>query len=371
MSKALRLFLISGGLSLSGLIFATTYSVVDLTSIGVSAGEITNNDEVVGTYTDVYGDSHACVWSQSGGVQVLQTIPGDLSANGYAGNASGEVVGSVTGSSGTANACVWSKNGSAINIGSLISASDAYAGGTSAAVAVNSSGQVAGYYLNKQGTYSTFLYSTSTGTFQYFTNIGNPLYPDFQATSINDYGQIAGGSYDGPCIVSGGSMQMLGTYHGGANAINNSGQATGFFFDDPNNYTHAFVWTGSAMEDIGTSLPANENPYADANSSAAGINNLGQVVGSFDYDGIWASHGFIWTQGGGMVDLNTMLGTSDAAKYTVNSASGINDGGWILASVNGSGDSAVLVPASTPEPCTLAALGGGLFALLIRRRRRQ
>lgn len=373
--KALKLILIGAGLSPAALLYAGTYTVIDLSNLGMgistlsAPSEILDNNEVIGSYTDAFGDSHACTWTVGGGVQVLQTIPGYLSASATAGNLNGQVVGSTTDLSGDVHACLWSKDGTAIDIGSLIKAPDAMYS-TSRAVGVNQAGQVAGYYLNKQGTYSTFLYTASSGAFQYFTNVGNSLYPDFQATSINNAGQIAGGDYDGPCIVAGGSLQLLGTYHGNANAVNNGGQATGWFFDDPNNYTHAFVWSGGAAMDIGTSLPKNTNPYADANSSAGDINDNGQVVGTFDYDGIWQSHGFLWTQGGGMIDVNTLLSSSDATKYTVAQASGINDNGWILATVNG-GDSVVLAPQAVPEPCTVAALGGGLFTLIMRRRRRR
>jgi probable HAF family extracellular repeat protein len=104
-----------------------------------------------------------------------------------------------------------------------------------------------------------------------------------------------------------------------ATAINNRGQIAGWRFGPDGRY-HAFLTSlgGYAPQDLG-GLGANTNIYAHA------VNNLGDIVGSsgvLDNTGIEQSHAFLYT-GGEMHDLGALGG---AFSY----AYGINDFGQIV-----------------------------------------
>ncbi len=83
----------------------------------------------------------------------------------------------------------------------------------------------------------------------------------------------------------------------------------------------ATAWpaTGEAI-DIGT-LPGGDF------SQALDINNQGDIVGSST--SALGLRAFLWTRGGGMVDLNTLIPESD---FVLTKAVGINNAGMIMAS---------------------------------------
>ena len=88
-----------------------------------------------------------------------------------------------------------------------------------------------------------------------------------------------------------------------ANGINNRGDVVGS--STINGETRAFLWTAAdGMRDLGT--------LGGPSSTARSINDARQVVGASD---VWPDvhHAFVWTDAGGMVDLGTLGGaTSDA-----------------------------------------------------------
>src|SRR5262249_22414937 len=144
---------------------------------------------------------------------------------------------------------------------------------------------------------SSFLWDAADG----MTLLGaGPDYTDSMAAGINDVGQLVGSQWD---VSVGGSFAFL--------------WAPGL----PNDLTGSFA-------DLGA-LPG------ATYSSAAAINNVGQVGGSstvVDASGQSYPHAFLWDTAGGMVDLqNQLLPGSDA---TLQSVEAINDGGAIV--VNGS-----------------------------------
>jgi probable HAF family extracellular repeat protein len=171
---------------------------------------------------------------------------------------------------------------------------------------INASGQVVGYG-GLPG--SSFLYSGGTTT----------VLPNSLATSINNAGQIVGitnvtGSFGGgpPYLYSGGKTTTLpipaGTY-GQAYGINNSGQVVGSYSDSMYTSTHAFLYGGGKMTDLG-SLGRNFTvPRA--------VNDSGQVVG-FAETTNGVIHAFLYSNGK-MNDLGS-LGGSPASAFALNNA---------------------------------------------------
>ncbi len=151
-----------------------------------------------------------------------------------------------------------------------------------------------------------------------------------QATGINASGQVVGFSdlADGTShafLYSGGAMQDLGTLGGppsnGSSAwgINNSGQVAGSSSLTAVVYVHAFLYSGGAMHDLGTLC--NDLGQCGPNSYALGINASGQVAGQADIPGETASHAALYS-GGSWSDLGTLGGNSQAQ--------GINNSGQVV-----------------------------------------
>jgi probable HAF family extracellular repeat protein len=161
--------------------------------------------------------------------------------------------------------------------------------------------------------------------------------------AINDSGQLTGtfgctvvGPYEGtqPYIYNQGVYTNLG--FGAAYAINMSGEVTGNqqVFQNgegPGNGsggvisgTYAFLYTNGKTSNLGT-LPGGKH------STGYDINGTGQIVGSSDFTGSAATHGFFYN--GVMTDLNSLVSASDPLQPFVTLSSGvaINDSRLILA----------------------------------------
>ena len=115
--------------------------------------------------------------------------------------------------------------------------------------------------------------------------------------------------------------------------INNGGQVAGWATDSTG-YGHAFLYSGGAMQDLGT---------LGGSSEALGINNSGQVVGLFVFtrgSNGTTDHAFLYS-GGQMQDLGTLGGVLSVAY-------GINDSGQIA------GDA----PTTSGDPHAILYSGG-------------
>ena len=117
----------------------------------------------------------------------------------------------------------------------------------------------------------------------------------------------AGNVADRPIVVTVRVAPMLdlGTRGGTtsrANGINNHGQVVGSY-ETASGGTHAFLWQSGGMTDLGT--------LGGSFSVASGINNHGQVVGASE-TASGETHAFLW-QSGGMTDLGTLGGTESVA----------------------------------------------------------
>ena len=226
-----------------------------------------------------------------------------------------------------------------------------------------------------------------------------------RALGVNDAGQVVGytdvaGHWQYHAFIGGGTVYSnhgwvddIGTLGGGnsyATAINNKGQVVGYSdigtggktADSSQSYnsrepTHAFLYQGGVMRDLGT-LPG------FANSFALAINSLGQVVGGAGPSGIgapatsWAGlasgpgHAFLY-QDGVMTDLNDLL--PKGSPWRLENAIAINDLGQIVGEgeVNGVVHAFLLTPepAPVPEPGTLGLFGALAAALVARERARR
>jgi probable HAF family extracellular repeat protein len=102
-------------------------------------------------------------------------------------------------------------------------------------------------------------------------------------------------------------------------AINDAGQIVGWANTNANPpYAHAVLWSAAhVIQDLGT--------LGGSTSAAVDINASGQVIGMSDVAG-GGQHGFLWSSGGGMQDLASLLGSA------ASSVAAINDAGQIAGS---------------------------------------
>jgi probable HAF family extracellular repeat protein len=132
----------------------------------------------------------------------------------------------------------------------------------------------------------------------------------------------------------------LGGDNANANAINDAGEIVGFSGNQGNQATLAFLWKDGVMTNLGT-------VDGDPCSAAHSINAKGQVVGESSPTcfGVFASHGFLWENGGPSVDLNTLIPPSSG--IDLGGGVSINDHGEITtigALANGDVHAIVLIP---------------------------
>jgi probable HAF family extracellular repeat protein len=175
-------------------------------------------------------------------------------------------------------------------------------GDSGRAVAINDSGQVAGWsFTALQQSSHAFLWTEDDGM-QDLGTLGRGC----RTHGVNDLGHVVGwyNPVDGPhrafLWTAGDGMQEIGAlcadFNTMAYGINNSGQVVGWSAVDMN-IRHAFLWTAEdGMQDLGTLGEGRD-------SVAHGINNFGQVVGwSQTWPGGWP-YAFLWTEESGMQNL--------------------------------------------------------------------
>src|SRR5580698_2686607 len=264
----------SGGLKDLGTLSGATVSG----AVGI------NDSGVVVGYSNVKGllatDFVATQWSATGAITNLGTLWGGASSAAFEINSSGQVSGDSFLSTGMVNATSWTSN-KIKNLGALPKAI------FTAGLDINDSGEVVGESVFGYGppfTSHAFRWSNSSmkdlGTLTGgITSIAN---------SINSSGVIVGqsdgsntkGYWHAVLWNSANKIQDLGLMVGGnysvAFGVNDSSVVVGYG-NVWNNAAHAMVWTSSeGMQDLNNLIPASSGwVLVEANA----INNTGQITG--------------------------------------------------------------------------------------------
>jgi len=276
-----------------------TVTIDNLNLSGRFGVAINNNGQVTGWSGSSVDGGYVFVWSQ-GTATSLALPAGDVFATTTALNDTGIVVGDVQ-----IDVPAYWQNGSVVTL-------TPYQGYTAGdTTAVNDSGEIAGFLLNG------FLPSATV-----WIN-GSPtiLSSDIStATAINASGEVGGWDqlgHDTAAIWLNGKETVLGLLPGdlfsSVRAINNAGVVVGAS-DNLTTISHAFIWTGGTM----TQLPGLSS---SGWTQAAAINNQGIVAGtSSAADG--TAHAVIWVNDA-LIDLNSYLPANSG--WVLSSATGIND----------------------------------------------
>lgn len=355
---------------------ASSFDVLLLQGLGgtqTRAEAINNAGQIVGSGTTPGNlEPSALMWSAGMLTNLGQLVSPSSSATGI--NNAGQVVGRHAVSSFWESAAtVWAA-GSATDLTSPASGVR-YAWATG----INDQGMVVGGIM----TSDYWLTSVSravvwtSGTLQVLPGI-DPLSngTDSGALALNNSGQVAGyvrgavTGWDQRAVVwQAGQMQVLDTLGGtssSATAINDLGTTVGW--SATGSAVHATLWAGTSATDLGALGGA-------AASFAMGINELGQVVG-FSGDSLFGnnSRATLWSAGE-IIDLSSLLPASlrDEGWYLAR-AMDINDAGQIVGvAVNATTQEErafLLSPlAAVPEPPPAALMLGSALLFLIRRQR--
>ena len=296
--------------------------------------------------------SHAFLWTADGGMQDLGVPAGSTDSIATSISNSGQVVGYLVNSGGNMTAALWTSATGWRPLKKGLSSRFSIATG------VNSSGQIVGITDTAQGAQHAFLWTQAHG----MQDLGT-LGGDFSdAHGINRLGQIVGESSTSDGFFSHAfswsqsvGMQDLGTLQGAssrsvADAVSDKGIVVGGA-TALDNLSVAVLWKADHIHALGN---LGFNGQDDPQSGATGINNAGQVVGSYTTSiTTQPVHAFLWTQTGGVQDLGTLPGA------TSSSAAGINGSGEVVGSnLMPDGSSQAFVWTSISGMKALGTLGG-------------
>ncbi len=277
------------------------------------AAAVNAGGRVAGQYATAERRNHACVWDSSS-FQDLDRPEGRWSgARGV--NRHGHVVGEMQASDGPdIHAFFWD--------GGTLRALGTLGGRESHALAINDSGLIAGYATDEGGRMHTMLWQSGKAPVAL-----EPLSSEFrqaQAVAVNSEGTVVGSAFNDrgwrAVIWRDGKATSLGEpgskERSFAAGLNDVGQVVGTVDAAGGQNRHAFLWSEGAprdLHDLGLS------------SSARSINRAGTVVGSYT-SAKGEERAFLWN-GARMHDLTGLLDGSP--RMTLRCALMIDDRGWI------------------------------------------
>jgi len=285
---------------------AQSYSFADINYPGavqtVALG-INDSGQIVGSYDDVSGLEHGFLWNNGSYSRI--DYPGGFNTIASGINASSQVVGTYTDTPNCGN-CYGNTHSFLLSNGTYSTLPEAPGSitGTTRAASINTSGQIVGQYTDtcfcKQ---RGFLLTRGV-----FTTIDDPGFFSSAAQAINDSGQIVGygqpgfgtGSAHG-YLLSGGAFAALddplvpqpesgyvGTIPTG---INNVGDIVGYY-EAPALQMHGFLLSAGVWTTV-------DDPNSQAGKSGIvgpGINSAKQIVGSYTASN-GVGYGFLAAQG--------------------------------------------------------------------------
>lgn len=259
---------------------AFLYSAGTMTDLGTlgglssSASSINATGTVAGSAATASGVSHAFV--DHGGVMTdLGTLDGaSASSNALAINGSGQVAGWSTAPGGTGNVAALFANGAITDIGTIDGGTSSVANG------INAAGVVIGNSDTAASDEHGFVYQNGT-----VTDIGTLGGPNSSVDAINDNGVVAGSSQDAadvshPVIYANGKLTSLGTYNIDTTpqAINDNGVIVGTTYGvDATGlpFTHAYIYQAGTFQDLNNLIPAGSGWQL---TDAVAVNLNGQIV---------------------------------------------------------------------------------------------
>ncbi|HEY7242627.1 MAG TPA: Ig-like domain-containing protein [Xanthobacteraceae bacterium] len=291
------------------MVAAYTYTPLNdaLGTNGTVPFDINDSGQIVGNYVDSNGVLHGFLYSNGTYTSITdpsaRTTPGFQTFGTYAHsiNDSGQIVGYYV--DATTNEVRGFLYSGGTN-GTYTTLEDPLAdGGNTVPRGINDLGQIVGYYYSGGG-WKGFLYSGGTnGTYTDLPDDPSASGgPGVAPLAINDSGQIVGYYNDSngnsqAFLYSNGIYTTLvppgasGTDVDGdgivASGINDTGQVVGWYFDN-SGIEHGFLYSGgtngsyTTLDDPSTTPGTTlVGPHLIAGTAAAGINDLGQIVGYY------------------------------------------------------------------------------------------
>ncbi|MBV8637010.1 MAG: hypothetical protein JO322_02935 [Candidatus Eremiobacteraeota bacterium] len=317
----------TNGGSTAGLSLPSTFAVVDL-GVDVAPAAINNRNSVAGTEYTISSGERAFIYRNG----KLTSFPSPSGA--VAINDSDVAAG---------DAFAYMPNGSEVALQTLNSALVSVAGG------IDDSGRVVGVWLQGgvagcSGALTTWSLS---GVATAIGNTANTLAVSHNGKIVLDgYSQTGNGCtgtlspyyYPGntPVPIPAGLTLAVGpTVNSGAvTGVNDSGDVIGYGQKTGTNEVATFFARGGTATEI-------DPPAGSGLLQGQAINSSDWIVG---VEFINAEHAFLWSNGT-LVDLNTRLAAS-CSSWTLNSATGVNDNGYIvgIGTLNGKSHGFMLVP---------------------------
>ena len=340
-----------------------SWTLRDLGTLGGgSANSYGINDlgQVVGS-SSISGDSesHGFLWEEGNGAGTMTDLPtfGGFWTIAYAINGSSQVVGQshTPEPNGTSHAFLWTTGDGMEDLGAYGGISGP--GLFSSARAVNDNGQVVGW---ANPSYSEGYHAVLWENGQPMTDLNRPGGISSGANGVNATGQVVGQSTTADNsenhaflwekLAGTWTMTDLGTLTAGggysdAKAINSSCQVVGESSAPGSEDYHAFLWEKGGCAGTGPGTMMDLGTLGGTYSSAAGINDAGQIVGISTTGDTTAAgdlvrHAFVW-EGGEMIDLGSLGGTYSAA-------AGINSNGVVIGWSSIAGDAETHAARWTP-----------------------